>query len=121
MKLKLDENLGGRVAALFREAGHDTAMVPEQGLCSASDRTVIAACQGEGRALVTLDRDFGNRLLFKPAEYHGIAILRPLGKASPERLSVLARTLVKALAQTDIRGKLWIVEMGRIREHEQDS
>jgi predicted nuclease of predicted toxin-antitoxin system len=66
MKLKLDENLGHQSAALFQQAGHDVAMVKEQGLSGVSDADVIAACQHEGRSLITLDSDFGNPLLFKP-------------------------------------------------------
>jgi hypothetical protein len=70
--------------------------------------------------LVTLDLEFGNPLLFKPSEYEGIAVLRPAGKASMDRLKALARSLIQGLATRDIRRELWIVEIGRIREHEED-
>jgi len=120
MKLKLDENLGTSVALVFREAGFETATVAEEGLVSASDGTLIEACRNEQRVLVTLDLDFGNPILFKPSEYEGIAVLRPAGKASFERLKALALTLIQGLAMRDIRRKLWIVEMGRIREHVED-
>ncbi len=119
MKLKLDENLGVSLAILFREAGFDAVTVADEGLSSASDRTLIGTCGGEGRVLVTLDLEFGNPILFKPSEYHGIAVLRPAGKGSLERLKGLTKTLIQGLSQREIRGKLWIVEMGRIREHEE--
>jgi len=76
VKIKLDENLGERGAALFRAAGHDVATVPQQRLSGASDLQLIDVCRREGRCLVTLDLDFSNPLVFEPADYSGIAVLR---------------------------------------------
>lgn len=68
MRVKLDENLGVRGADLFRSAGHSVATVAEERLCAATDQQIAAACQSERRCLVTLDMDFANPLLFRPAE-----------------------------------------------------
>lgn len=76
MKLKLDENLGRRAATMLRTAGFDVAIVPEEGLCSASDQQLLEICRQEGRCLVTLDLGFGNPLRFPPASYPGIAVLQ---------------------------------------------
>ena len=86
MKLKLDENLGASGCELLRAAGHDVTTVPEQGLCSASDADLIAHCGHEKRALVTLDLDFGNPLVFHPLDYSGIAVLRLPRKSSHQHL-----------------------------------
>jgi hypothetical protein len=121
MKLKLDENLGQRGASLFLQAAHDVATVAGQQLTSVPDRQLIAACAAEGRCLVTLDLDFSNPLLFHPWDYAGIAVLRLPPRPRDTDLWLACRTLVGALSQADITGKLWIVERGRIREYRPES
>ena len=119
MRIKLDENLGDRLAEIFRQHGHDVATVPKEGLTSAADRALIETCQSERRCLVTLDLEFSNPLLFRPSAYAGIAVLRLPQKPSPEDLVAVAETLCGGLAQSSIEGKLWIVQRGRIREYQE--
>jgi predicted nuclease of predicted toxin-antitoxin system len=118
MRLKLDENLGWIAFELFRKAGHEVASVPEQGLCSAPDRNLIEICRRERRCLVTLDMEFGNPLVFKPSEYGGIAVLRLPPKPTHADLVDAIRTLIGALRQSNVEGRLWIVQRGRIREYQ---
>jgi predicted nuclease of predicted toxin-antitoxin system len=115
LRIKLDENLGNRGAAMFRAAGYDAATVFEERLTSAADEKVIKACRVEGRCLVTLDRDFANPFLFNPAEFSGIAVLRLPKTVTRNSLSESLETLLSGLAKSDIRGRLWIVERRRIR------
>ena len=77
LKFKLDENPCPDCARLFIDAGHDSTTVLVQGLAGTSDSDLIMHCRAEGRALVTLDLDFANPLVFKPSAHHGIAVLRP--------------------------------------------
>ncbi len=118
MRLKLDENLGRLTAELLRGSGHDVETVPSQYLCSASDRVLIERCRAEFRCLVTLDLDFGNPLLFRPAAYAGIVVLRMPPKPTREDLVVCVRTLNAALAADEVRGKLWMVQRGRVRKYQ---
>ncbi len=120
MRLKLDENLGTRALGLFRDAGHDVATVHEQNLGGAPDTSLIEACRDEGRALVTLDLDFSNVLRFPPARYAGIAVLRVPNPIVLDVLHQHARVLLRALEQRELAGRLWIVELGRIREYDPD-
>jgi predicted nuclease of predicted toxin-antitoxin system len=115
MKLKLDENLGRRCREVLVEAGHDVATVHEQGLAGHPDDDLIIACHAERRALVTLDLDFSNPLRFPPGGYSGIAVLRLPSPLSHGELSAAAKTLAKALETEPLPGKLWIVEIGRVR------
>jgi predicted nuclease of predicted toxin-antitoxin system len=118
VKLKLDENLGGSARDELVQAGLDVATVPGQSLASATDESLIEACRAEGRALVTLDLDFANPLRFPPDRCPGIAVLRPPPQISAAALLALVRTLAAALAKESLAGRLWIVEIGRIRVHE---
>ena len=118
MKVKLDENLGKRGVDLLTRAGHDVATVREQGLKGSRDSDLISVCHKEGRALVTLDRGFANPLVFSPMNYRGIAVLRLPRNPTPAQLQDAVRTLVVALDDRSIDGKLWIVELGRIREYQ---
>ena len=118
MRLKLDENLGARTAEFFRSAGHDVTTVPSQNLYSSSDKNLLETCRVEKRCLVTLDLEFGNPLLFKPSDYEGITVLRIPSKPTPDDLLRAVRTLVGGLARKEIKGKLWIIQRGRIREYQ---
>ena len=62
MRFKIDENLPPDIDDLLRQARHEAFTVFEQGLRSHTDPQVIAACQAEGLALLSLDLDFSNIL-----------------------------------------------------------
>jgi predicted nuclease of predicted toxin-antitoxin system len=49
MKLKLDENLGHRIAEFFRAVEHDAVTVKGQGLAGHPDRRIFEEYQQGGR------------------------------------------------------------------------
>ena len=118
MKLKLDENLGVRGKHVLDAAGHDACTVAAQKLTAADDRHLIEICRLEGRALVTLDVDFANPLVFPPADYAGIAVIRLPKRPTAADLQAGHETLARALNVESLAGRLWIVERGRVRIHQ---
>jgi predicted nuclease of predicted toxin-antitoxin system len=121
MLIKLDENLGERGRGMMSAAGHDVATVADEGLAGADDPRVIEVCAAEHRCLVTLDLDFSNPFVFPPEQFAGIAVLRLPRRVTPDNLYATLGTLISALAQQPIEGKLWIVEGHRIREYLSES
>lgn len=117
MKLKLDENLDTRLAALLKQAGHDVLTVRNQGFLGIEDQALYERCILEKRTLVSLDKDFSNVLRFPPQGTSGLVVLRgPDDLFSTTR--ILIQTLIQALASDTPVGKLWIIEPGRLRIHD---
>jgi len=117
MRFKLDENLSTHLVTLLAEGGSDVETVAGEGLSGQPDHDIFEVCCSEGRTLVTLDLDFSNPIRFPPGETEGIVVLRPPRPV----LSLIRITLESALPvlrSKPLRGKLWIVEPGRIRVYD---
>ena len=118
VKVKLDENLGVRSAAILQEAGCDASTVVGENLCSSSDEALLEVCRRAGRALVTLDKDFSGILRFPPEEYRGIVVLRLPEPLTPTVIEDALRRFVVAARGVDLGGRLWVIDVQRIREFE---
>lgn len=118
MNIKLDENLGDiSISSRLKFAGHNVATVRQQGLTSAPDTELIEICRQEERCLVTLDRGFGNRIQYKPKDYAGIVLIRlPPNASFADRVKAID-TLILALEQEEVNGKLWILKDGSVQEY----
>jgi predicted nuclease of predicted toxin-antitoxin system len=114
MRFKLDENLPPSALEWLRGLGHDVMTVYDQGLQSANDPTVLAACHGERRVLVSLDLDFSNILVYPPEQYAGLIVLRLHRPGSRAVLSLLQR-IAPHFDSEPVAGRLWIVDEKRIR------
>jgi predicted nuclease of predicted toxin-antitoxin system len=118
VKFKLDENFGNRTESLFRSYGHDVETVRQEQMSGASDPVIYAVCQDESRCLVTLDLDFADVIRFPPHLCGGIAVIRVPKNPSLALLELLVRQLLAALEKEPLKNRLWIVEVGRIRVHQ---
>ena len=114
MLFLVDENLPAEVADQLRGAGHDATTVFERRLVGQIDVAVAAVCRTERRALLTLDLDFANTLLYPPKDYFGLVVLRLERQDKPHILEVTAK-LIARLVQEELVGKLWVVDEERIR------
>ena len=117
MKFKLDENIGRRGVELLKAHGHDVMTVRDQGLQGVGDEKPFDICSAEGRALITLDHDFGHVLRFPPDRSAGIVILEAGTRATLQGILDRLSDLLAVLKSHSVAGALWIVEPGRVRIH----
>ena len=120
MKFKLDENIGSRGLALLKAAGHDVMTVRDQGLQGATDEELFGVCVAEARALITLDRDFGQVTRFPPESSSGIIVLDVGPRSTLDGILGRLRDCLKLLEHHSVAGSLWIIEPGRVRVHLRD-
>lgn len=114
MRFKLDENLPRSARAHLVTRGWDVHDVQEEGLASALDDEVQAACEREQRILVTLDTDFADTRRYDPGHSPGVIVLRPHDQSIRSVLACLDGA-IRALATERIESALWIVEPERLR------
>jgi predicted nuclease of predicted toxin-antitoxin system len=88
MKIKLDENLPARLAALLKNLGHDVHTLSDERLLGRADAEIWEATQKESRFLVTQDLDFSDLRQFAPGSHHGILLVR---LHSPNRRDLIER------------------------------
>jgi predicted nuclease of predicted toxin-antitoxin system len=113
-RFKVDENLPAAVAEMLRAEGHDAMTVLEQGLGGRADLEIHRICRDEGRAILTLDRGFGDPRRHPTTRGPGVIVLRPPSQDRVVTLE-LVRLLIARLDEPQLEGSLWIVEPGRIR------
>ena len=90
MRIKIDENLPGRLLGRLSAMGHDVDSVQREGLQGRDDPAIWQAAQEAKRFLITQDMDFSDIRAYRPGTHEGILLLR-LRNAS--RQALLARVL----------------------------
>lgn len=114
VRLKTDENVPLSVLPLLRADGRDVLSVHDQAMAGAKDPMLLAALRDEGRALLTLDKGFGDLRVYPPFTHAGIIVLRP-AVADVEHLTRLLHRVLAVISTEPIVGRLWIVDDEKIR------
>ncbi len=117
MRIKFDENADPRWRTPLEDVGHVISTVTEEKLQGEADATIAAVCRSLDLCLLTLDVDFAQTTTYPPTEYPGIIVLRH-PKPTLNGMLALVGQVATMLKRESPRGRLWIVEPGRVRIHE---
>jgi hypothetical protein len=112
-----DHCIPGEIATALRSAGHSVTLLRDVMPVRSADSAVIAKAQELGAILITLNGDFSDIVAYPPSGYGGIMALQL--HHHPEIIPALMQRLNAFLAahpgREDYRGRLFIVEVHRIR------
>jgi predicted nuclease of predicted toxin-antitoxin system len=112
LQLLADECVYKATVDFLLTLGYDVVTVQELGLAGANDDAIIGRAVALGRVLLTRDMDFSNVLLYPPAQYLGIMVL----KMTPATTYAVHQVLKQALAQTrDLADALLVVDRNKFR------
>jgi len=65
-----------------------------------------------------LDRGFSNRFRYNPSNYSRIVVIRLPSQPTPSDLDEAINTLVNALDEAEVEGKLWIIQRDKIWQYQ---
>ncbi len=111
MKVLLDTCVSFGAVHDVRDAGHDTVWVG-QWEQDAGDEAILARAIDESRALVTLDKDFGELAIVRGRSHSGI--IRLVGLRAGQQGSTIVRILGRYEAEL-ADGAILTVEPWRVR------
>src|SRR5580658_757597 len=112
MRFLADENISRLVVERLRAAGFDVTSVSASSP-GASDSDVLANASGEGRILITEDRDFDELVVRQRLGVRGLVLLE-LDRLSTAAEADLVNAVLSANADK-LDGNLVVIEPGRVR------
>jgi predicted nuclease of predicted toxin-antitoxin system len=116
LRFLVDADLPRDCVDVIRERGWEAAHVADVGLATAKDEQIADYARGNGLTLVTGDFGFGDIRNYPPHEYPGIIVLGfPNTWEAREIVSLVGAFFADVAIVADIKGKLAIVEQGRVR------
>jgi predicted nuclease of predicted toxin-antitoxin system len=112
MRFIVDESSGTAVIQYLRSAGHDVLAIAEE-MPQATDYDILIRAAGEGRILVTNDKDFGE-LVFRSGQAHrGVLLLRLHDESATNRVKMVKAVLVRYASR--LEGSFTVATEGAVR------
>jgi predicted nuclease of predicted toxin-antitoxin system len=112
VKVLVDTGVGARVEAWLHDEGHDVAAVR---LLNARmpDEDILALAVGEGRLVLTMDKDFGEWVYASGRRHCGVLLLRLQDADGALKAAVVAE-IFGSHAQ-ELPGRFSVYRSGRLR------
>ena len=112
-----DQCVPAEITDILRRHGHQVTLLREVLPIRSLDPVVIAKAQELGAILLSLNGDFADIVTYPPANYQGIVGLQLHNHPEiiPQLMARLLAFLDANPAQDFYRGKLFLVEVPRIR------
>ena len=111
MRILLDSCVWGKARAELEAAGHDVVWSGDWPK-DPGDEEILAVAYGQGRALVTLDKDFGELAILRGIPHHGI--LRLVNISARQQATATLQILAQHGADLE-SGAIVTAEPGRLR------
>ena len=111
MKILLDSCVWGKARSELEAAGHDVVWSGDWPN-DPGDEEILAYAYGQGRVLVTLDKDFGELAVLRGLPHGGI--LRLVNVSARQQAVVCLQVLVKHKVELE-SGAIITAEPGRLR------
>ncbi len=120
LRFLADHCISNSIIQNLREANHEVLKLKDVMPVESPDGLVIAKAQDMGAILISLNGDFADIVTYPPGDYNGIVALQM--RNHPDALPHLMRRFTAYLAahssMEHYRGKLFVVELDRIRIRE---
>jgi predicted nuclease of predicted toxin-antitoxin system len=103
-----------RYNPVYREGGHDVAVISRNYPPGLADADVLAIARAEQRVLVVADRDFGELIFHQGLVHAGVLFFRLPGAQLHTKIEHL-NTMLEEYADELERGEFLVVTPGQIR------
>jgi len=113
MTFLTDQDVYALTVTFLRDRGHDVATASDRSLSRAVDSELLSTANGEGRILITRDRDYG-QLVFSRLLGSGVIYLR-LQLSTIHAVHHELERVVNSISQDELLGSFVVVEPGQHR------